>query len=188
MPIPFRDADEVEELGAAGYLKIDTSADGRVLRGALFLVNARGEPLEFTYSKIETPNTFLWRQEDIRRHAIRKLTTSLLATCRKVPQFIICLADEVHHELFCNEIHLSIPVCRVASLLKATSHSGLEIQETINGPDLLHLFWFPSKPADESLEHRFLTRLIAHGLLLEPFDRALVGLREVYGPERQGNH
>lgn len=188
MPVPFRDADEVEELGAAGYLKIDASADGSVFRGALFLVNARGEPLEFTYSKIETPNTFLWRQDDIRRHAIRKLTTSLLAACRKVPQFIICLADEIYHELFCNEIQLSIPICRVASLMKATSHSGLEIQATIDGPDPLHLFWFPSKPADESVEHRLLTRLIARGLLHEPFDRALVGLREVYAAETEENH
>jgi hypothetical protein len=188
MPIPFRDADEVEELGAAGYLKIDTSADSSVFGGALFLVNARGEPLEFTYSNIETPNTFLWRQDDIRRHAIRKLTTSLLATCRKVPQFIMCLADEAHHELFCNEIHLSIPVCRIASLMKATSHSGLEIQVTIDGPEPLHLFWFPGKPADESLEHRLLTRLIARGLLLEPFERALVGLSEVYSPKIERNH
>ena len=33
MPIPFRDADEVDELGAAGYVKITTSADGRVFWG-----------------------------------------------------------------------------------------------------------------------------------------------------------
>ena len=188
MPVPFRDADEVEELGAAGYLKIDASADGGVFRGALFLINARGEPLEFTYNKIETPHTFLWRQDDIRRHAIRKLAMSLLATCRKVPQFIICLADEVYHELFCVEIYLSIPVCRVASLMQATAHSRLEVQATIDTPEPLHLFWFPEKPADESMAHRLFNRLLTHGLLLEPFDRALVGLREVYATETEGKH
>ena len=186
MPVPFRDADEVEELGAAGYLKIDASDDRSVFRGALFLVNARGEPLEFTYNLVETPSSFLWRQDDIRRHATRKLTTSLLATCPKVPRFIVCLADEVGHEMFCNEIHLSIPVCRVASPMKATSHSKLEIQATMEEPEPLHLFWFPGKPADESTEHRLLNRLVTCGLFLEPFDRALLGLREVYSEQTAG--
>jgi hypothetical protein len=183
MPVPFRDAEEVAELGAAGYLKIVALPDGGEFRGALFLINARGEPLEFTYNRIQTPSTFLWRQDDIRRHAVRKLTTSLLDTCPKIPQFIICMAEEVHNELFCNELHLSIPVCRVASLLQATPHSKLEIQATIESPEPMHLFWFPFKPPDESIEERLVNQLIARGLLLEPFERAMVGLREVYPSE-----
>jgi hypothetical protein len=185
MPVPFRDADDLEELGAAGYLKIDVLSDGATFRGALFLINARGEPLEFTYNRIQTPSTFLWKQDDIRRHAVRKLTTSLLDTCPKIPKFIICLAEEVHNELFCNEVHLSIPVCRVASLMQATPHSKLEIQATIESPEPMHLFWFPFKPPDESVEERLINQLIARGLLLEPFERALVGLREVYPSETE---
>lgn len=182
MPIPFRDADEIEELGAVAYLKVVTVENKGTYRGALFLVNARGEPLEFTYNSIETPNTYLWRKEDIRRHATRRLTTSLFSTCQKIPQFIICLADEIDHTLFCNEIHLSIPVCRVAFISAATPHSPSEAQTTIEDPQPLHLFWFPGKPADESTEHRLLNRLITSGLLLEPFERAMVGIREVYSP------
>lgn len=185
MPVSFRDADDLEELGAAAYLKIDVLPDGATFRGGLFLINARGEPLEFTYNRIQTPSTFLWRQDDIRRHAVRKLTTSLLDTCPKIPKFIICLAEEVYNELFCNEVHLSIPVCRVASLMKATSHSHLEIQATIESPEPMHLFWFPFKPLDESIEERLVNQLISRGLLLEPFERALVGLREVY-PSKTG--
>lgn len=185
MPIPFRDADDVEALGAAGYLRIDASQDGRVYRGALFLVNSRGEPVEFVYNEVKTPTTFLWRQEDIRQHATRKLASSLLATCRKVPQFIVCLAEEVGHDLFCNEIHLSIPVGRIASVLEPTAHSQSEVQADIEDPQPLHLFWFPGKPADESPENRLLSRLVNRGLLLEPFDRALVGLAEVYA-DREG--
>lgn len=183
MPVPFRDAQEVEELGTAGYLKIHALTDSAEFRGALFLINARGEPLEFTYNRIQTPNTFLWRQDDINRHAVRKLTTSLLDTCPKVPRFIICLAEEVHNELFCNEVHLSIPVCRVASPMKATPHSNLEVQTTIESPEPMHLFWFPIKPSDGSIEERLVNQLIARSLLLEPFERALVGLREVYSSD-----
>jgi len=180
MPIDFRDADEIGELGAAGYLEIDTRDEGRIFRGALFLVNARGEPLEFTYNKIETPSSFLWRQDDIRRHATRRLVISLFDTCQKTPKFLICLANEIGYDLFCNEIHVAMPVCRAGSSLESISHSSMEIKTTLEEPEPLHLFWFPEQPGTESLEHRLLSRLSSTGLLLEPFERALAGLREVY--------
>jgi hypothetical protein len=49
----------------------------------------------------------------------------------------------------------------------------------------MHLFWFPFKPPDESIEERLVNHLISHGLLLEPFERALKGLREVYSSETE---
>jgi len=187
MPVPFRDAEEIEELGSAAYLCVQTSDDAGRFRGALFLINARGEPLEFSYNSVEVPTTFLWRQDDIRKHAIRKLTTSLLTVCRKTPRLVVCLAEEVGWELFCNDIHLSVPVCRIASALKAIPHSSLEVQVPLEQPQPLHLFWFPAKPADDSVEYHLFNRLTARGLLLEPFDRALVGLAEVYADEGSSN-
>lgn len=92
MPIPFRDANELEDLGTAGYLKIKQMPDVSGYLGALFLTNARGEPIEFTYNRIKTPHTFLWRNDDIRRHAARKLTASLLSLCPKIPRLLLCLA------------------------------------------------------------------------------------------------
>jgi len=61
MPIPYRDAEDLEDFGTAAYLKIEPIASGTGYLGALFLMNARGEPVEFTYNRIDTPNTFLWR-------------------------------------------------------------------------------------------------------------------------------
>ena len=180
MPISFRDSDEIEELGVAGYLKIDSPGEGKSFRGALFLVNARGEPVEFSYNKIETPASFLWRQDDIQKHATRKLVTSLLDTCQKTPRFLICMAEEIGHELFCNEIHVEILVCRIGTSLQSTSHSSQEIEATLEDPEPINLFWFPEQPGNESLEHQLLLRLNSAGILFEPFERALAGLREVY--------
>ncbi len=42
MPIPYRDADDLNELGTAGYLKIEPSSAGSGYLGVLFLINARG--------------------------------------------------------------------------------------------------------------------------------------------------
>ncbi len=96
-----------------------------------------------------------------------------------------CPADDIYHELFCNEVLLSVPVCRIASPLKTTAHSALESQETLESPEPVHLFWFPGKPTDDSIEQRLLNRLVAGGLLLEPFERILVGLGEVYDGVKQ---
>jgi hypothetical protein len=183
MPIPFRDADALEELGLAGYLKIEPLAAGGGFLGALFLINARGEPMEFTYNRIETPHTFLWRQDDIKRHAARKLTASLLSLCPRTPRLILCLAVEVGSDLFCQDIQVELPVCRISPAIKAVSCAGAETMDTVEADEPLHLFWRPGKPPDDSLEARLLHALICRGLLTEPFDRAALGLQEVFGPE-----
>lgn len=184
MPIPYRDADDVEELGAAGFLKIEEGNSASEFTAALFLVSARGEPLEFAYNRIENPNTFLWRQADLRRYVERKLTASLLQVCSRVPTLVLCLADEVGSELFCQDIHVSVPVGRIGDPLKTTAHAAGEIQEVLEEPPDVHVFWFPGAPAGESVERRLFTRLALHGLLLEPFQRASVGLNEVYSNGR----
>src|SRR5438874_9054579 len=100
MPIPFRDAADLDALGAAAFLKIEPAPGGSGFMGALFLVNGRGEPLEFVYNQVATPQTFLWRQADLHRHAARKLAASLFAACAHQPRLLLCLAAEVGEEVF----------------------------------------------------------------------------------------
>ena len=178
MPIPFRNSTEIEELGFAAYLKIGQAPDGYM--GAIFVVNALGEPLEFTYTRIEVPNTFLWRPADIRRHAARKLTASLLSLCPQAPRLLLCLAEEVGSELFCHDIRVSIPVCRIAPKLAAVPYTGQETRDEAEANDPLHLFWFPDRPTEGSIEQKLIHQLSEYKLLLEPFNRAAAGIREVY--------
>lgn len=178
MPIHFRHNNEVEELGSAAYLKI--AQYPAEYMGALFVVNGLCEPLEFTYTRVEVPNTFLWRPADIRRHATRKLAASLLSLCPQAPRLLLCLAEEVDSDLFCQDIHVSIPVCRVAPKLAAAPYSGQEARDEADADEPLHLFWFPDRPTEGSVEQRLIQQLSNFGLLLEPFDRAVAGLQEVY--------
>ena len=180
MSIPYRDSDDLDELGAVGYLKIEPVTDGSGYLGALFLLNARGEPLEFTYNRIDTPNTFLWRQDDLRRHAARKLTASLFSLCPRTPRLLLCLAREVGSELFSQDIQVSIPVCRLAHSQEALSAVDGETQEVVHADEPVHVFWFPGKPAEDSIELRLLQLVASRGLLMEPFERASIGLWEVY--------
>lgn len=183
MPIPYRDADDLEELGTVAYLKVESLPGNAGYLGALFLINARGEPIEFTYNRIDTPQTFLWRQEDLRRHAARKLTASLFSLCPRTPRLLLCLAKEVGSELFCQDIQVSIPVCRIASANEIFPSADEETRDILQTSEPLQVFWFPGKPAEDAIELRLLHLLAARGLLLEPFERASLGLREVYRTE-----
>jgi hypothetical protein len=183
VPIPFQDPADVETLGAAGFLKLLPSVSTTGYCGALFLINARGEPLEFAYNRVEIPNTFLWRKADLRRHAERRLITSLFSVCGRTPRLLLCLAQEVDGELFSQEVRVSLPVGRISPALQTTAQADIEEAGTAEAPEPLHLFWFPQAPAEGSEERRLLEHLRSHGLLLEPFERAIIGLREVFGSE-----
>jgi hypothetical protein len=180
VPIPFQDATDVEALGAAAFLKLESAGAGAGYLGALFLINARGEPLEFAYNRVEIPHTFLWRQRDLRRHAERKLVASLLAVTGRTPRILFCQAEEVGSELFCQDLRLDLPVARLGRPMAALSYAAAEVPEEVEEPEPLHLFWFPEPPGPDSAPRRLLDHLGAHGLLLEPFQRAATGLREVF--------
>ena len=180
MPIPYRDQDDLDTLGAAAFLRLESIIEPVGYRGALFQINARGEPVEFTYNRVETPSTFLWRPADIRRAASRRLTTSLLTLCPRVPRLILCLAAETPAELFSQDIAIAIPVCRIAQAMDAAP-AVREADEITSGEEPLHLFWHPAQPGPETPERALADRLILHGLLLEPFKRASVGLDELFG-------
>jgi hypothetical protein len=185
VPIPHRDLfEEAEAHGIAAYLRV--VENGPRFLGALFLVNALGEPLEFTYTQLEVQKRFLWRAESLRRHAARRLAASLFAICPRVPDLLLCLAGEVEPELFSEEIEVRLPVARLAPESAVVGQGVGEERELTPGLEPGQLFWLGTPPAPESLPRTLLNRLVRRGLLLEPFDRAEIGLREVYGLAETG--
>lgn len=185
MPIPYHDTDELEELGAAAFLVVEPAPAGGAgagYVGALFLVNARGEPLEFAYNRVQTPGTFLWRQADLRRHAERRLAASLLAVCERTPRLLLCRAEQVSAELFEQDLRVEVPVGRVASPPRVDPTTG----EVFDPPPRPQLSWQPAPPADGTPERRLVDWLARRGLLLEPFERAALGLREAYADDTSG--
>ena len=51
------------------------------------------------------------------------------------------------------------------------------------GQEPLHLLWQSPPPAEGSPERLLLQRLATYGLLLEPFERASIGMDELYGAQ-----
>lgn len=180
MPVPFEEPAELDALGTAAYLRILPQPEHSMRRGALFLVNGRGEPVEFSYNQAEARHSFLWRGPDLDRFIARKLAASLLRVCTRTPSLLMCLADEVQSDLFCDDLTLSVPVCRIAPRIATVAFSPREHDESLDGTEPLHLFWYPGSPSEESSERRLVNALVKRGLLLEPFERIRAGLKEVY--------
>lgn len=186
MPIAFRDAADLDDLGIATFLRIERSARGSTYLGALFTINARGEPIELVYNALETPHPLLWRPADLRRHAERRLTTSLLSVAESAPRLLFCLADEAGVELFFQDVEVEVPVGRVERPTDSVHNSpGADDGGSTGLPAIsgsVHVVWQPVPPAGGSPERALFDQLAARGLLLEPFDRASDALREIYGP------
>ena len=183
MPIPFRDIDEGDTLGSAAFLKVERSLDGACCLGALLVISARGEPLEFGYNRVRVPQPFLWREADLRRYTERRLTASLLSVCSQQPRLLLCLADEVGTWLFDQDLQVQLLVARVGGPPAPHRRVDTETGEVLEDEDPRpHVAWQPAPPDEGSLERQLFDHLATHGLLLEPFERAALGLREVYGP------
>jgi hypothetical protein len=181
VPIAYRDAADLDDLGLATFLRIERSGRGSTYLGALFTINARGEPIELVYNALETPHPLLWRPADLRRHAERRLTASLLSVAESEPTLLLCLADEAGVELFSQDIQVQLPVGRVERPPDADPTAAADEGTLPAIPSSVHVFWQPGPPSADSPERGLFEQLSARGLLLEPFDRAADALREVYG-------
>lgn len=187
MPIPFHDTEDLDALGAAAFLHVEQPAGSPQRYGALFFINARGEPLEFVYNRIELLSDVLWRPVDRARSAVRRLALTLFHEASLTPTLLLCRADTIDPHLFgpAAQVALAVPVGRIAGADEAVGYAGGEAEERVETADSegevreAHVFWTPGPPEGEAAD--LFARLARRGLLIEPFERAGKGLRELYG-------
>jgi hypothetical protein len=118
---------------------------------------------------------------------VRRLAATLFHEATLTPALLLCRADTIDPHLFGpdGQVALAIPVGRIARATDAVGYAGSETRETVetadeNGEILeTHVFWTPAPPADATAA--LFARLATRGLLLEPFERAGKGLRELFG-------
>jgi hypothetical protein len=174
MPIPYRDAREPTGSGLAGYLRFLPGETQRTIHGALFLVNARGEPVDFTYAAIDVAASFLWRAGEARRNALASLSVALFETCPRTPALLFALADEVPAALFSDDICVEIPVCLVTDDAELASRPD----EAQHDATSVHVFWVGAPPDVGTSASAVFQSLRGRQLLVEPFERAALGIEE----------
>jgi len=177
MPVPFRDRAGEADRWLAAYLRFVEEPSARGLRGALFFVNARGEPLEFSFSRVDYPAPFLWRPDEARRKAVAMLARTLFAGTPRQPLLLLAQAEEVPPGVLEDDLEVQVPTCRVAT----AGPGSLGLEESLEVlTDAQHVFWVGAPPATESPARQLFDALRARNLLTEPFARAAVGLEEAY--------
>lgn len=175
MPIPYRDVRDPIDSGLAGFLRFITGDTPRTIHGALFLVNARGEPVDFTYAAIDVAASFLWRAGEARRNALASLAVALFETCPRTPEVLFGLADEIPAPLFSDDIRVDVPVGLI------TGDAGLAARpdvETNRDVMAVHVFWVGAQPDIGTSASVLFQSLRGRQLLVEPFERAALGVEE----------
>jgi hypothetical protein len=180
--VPFKDAAELDAGGTAAFLRVLPGRHQDERRGALFQVNARGAPVEFTYNRVELPPCKLWRLEQLERESAKALAMSLFEAARRTPLVLLCLTAEIDPGLFTEDLEVQLPVCRIA--VEGDDDPVEKAEPVVSGGTTMHLFWRPAQPSPESPPRRLVTTLAGRGLLLEPFERILAGLDEALGQAR----
>ena len=176
MPIPFKDLIEGEPAGAVGFLRLVDEADGKGIRGALFLTSGRGEPLEFCFTRIDVHHSLLWRRADARQQAVTALLKVLFQAANPIPVLILALADEIPPQVFADDIQVQVPVCLVAP-----SETPVQAATTDSQPSReVSLTWATEQPGSDSEAMRLLEGFMRRHDPLEPFERASAGLEEAF--------
>ena len=175
MPIPFRDLGDEAHSGVAGYLRFVDEPDGKGVRGAMFTMSTRGEPLEFSFTRIDVRLSVLWRAGEARRSAVVPLAKVLFEAATRVPDVVLALAEETPPRVFTEDLEVQVPLCRVAAGDRGPMAFSEE-SERIS--DSLTLVWVNGFPPPEGPGRKTIDLLNSRHLLLEPFTRAEKGLEE----------
>ena len=182
MPIPFRNAAQIEAGGNAAFIRIVSGSNDQERVGAILQVNALGEPIEFVFNKMQIPSGALWRGDDLRRYVNRMLLASLFQASQRAPLVLCCLAQEIDAQTFSEDLQVQIAVCRVGRMGDVTGVTEAEAREEMSSSEVaVHLFWMGPKPGPEAPHRKLVQALARRGLVLEPFERTLRGLHEALG-------
>ena len=172
MPIEFHDAQAVELLGFAAFLHVEMWGD--IAYGALLFINARGEPQEFVFNRLELLNEVLWRDSDRKAGAQRRLCASLFASTTLAPRFLLFDARAIDAALWSEENGIALAIA-AGGLSEASEGEGFETSDSLGEMIGTSVEWIGAPPEGELFE-----LLVERGLVWEPFERAGAGLREAF--------
>ena len=131
--------------------------------------------MDFSFARVDVHASFLWRPGESRRQAVVALSRTLFTAATNVPHLLVALAEEVPAAVFTEDLAVAIPLCRLAGP-SALAYASTESMEELPGAQ--HLFWVGPPPGEGSDARGLLDALVARQGLVEPFERAALGLQE----------
>ena len=115
MPIPFEDVSERDSVDSVAWLRFVDEEDGQGTRAALFETTVFGEPLRFSFARIDRRAAAAPLAEPAaRRHAATlALAKTLFQSATGTPAALFGLADEIPLRVATDGLRLGLPFCRV---------------------------------------------------------------------------
>lgn len=175
MPVPFRELDDPAGRERVAFLRLLPDPDGRRVRGGLLTTNGIGEPVEFTFTRIESPAPLLCTDHRPSAHVARLLVLALFERCETAPDLLLVLQDEVDDGLFRHRVHVDIPVAAVRAVPAGHGASCQWVPARALEPGADTDDALPITPVAQCA----LDRLHALDMVLDPFDRAARALDAV---------
>lgn len=170
MPIPYRPTPRVVVTALAGYLDVSWFPEVKKYIGGLLVADGRGQPAEFVHCWAAAPSGVLWPEREVRRVAVQAVAHAIFDGCIKAPN-VLFAPSSFGDPRFCQE--------EVAPSLPFGLVGGKE------GTDAVELSWCGSPPGTGTAALALVEELKRRNLLVEPFSRIRMALREVY-PEIRG--
>ncbi len=177
LPIPFRDLSEDEPSGVAGFLRFIDETDGAGMRGALFIMSSRGEPIEFAFTRIDVRSSVLWRPGQARTRAVSALAKALFESVSSQADVLLALLPETPAEVFSGGILPEASLCLVDPE-GSEEATPWDVAQRLS--ESLTLYWANGLPPPGSLTANTVELLGRRRLLIEPFERAAMGIREAF--------
>ena len=177
MSIPFHDLVQDEPAVAVAYLRFVEETGGEGIQGALFITTGRGVPLEFCFTRVDVPLGSLWPPDLAKRQAVASLSKALFEAAGRLPDLVLALAEETAIKVFVDDMVPQIPVCLVGT--GEVERGGASHEESLRY-DFTSIRWVGQEPANDSEIARLVESLRSRRLLIEPLDRAALGLEEAF--------
>lgn len=176
MPVPFQDRIDSEPPAVAAYLRFIDADDDRSIRGALFVANHGGDPLEFCFTRVEVGTGTFWRRDLAYRKAVALLVKALFEAANHAPDLVLALAEEIPHDILADDLEVQVPVCLVGD----PGGEGALLDDSVYRTASTALQWINGEPAEDTPLSALVELLKARNLLLDPFRRAARGLEEAF--------
>ena len=177
MPVPFLDMAAKDLATRIAYLRFVVEDDAEGIRGCLFVVSGQGDPLEFCFTRVDVPTGPLWGRAPAIRRAVAELAKALFQAGGLQPDVVLCLSAETPQEVFSEDIAARLPLCRV---LVGSDGDVPQSGSGLPGSQEVSLCWEDGVAADDPKARQLTQHLASHQRLLEPFERAGLGLEEAY--------
>ncbi|MBM3456933.1 MAG: hypothetical protein FJX77_00140 [Armatimonadetes bacterium] len=166
MPVPYHRPPPAAQEGCAAFLDVAYARAQHTLIGAILVVDARGEPLEFVYTRAEAPTGFMWSETQTRSVGVAAVARALFEACQREPDLLLCLPQLGSVEYCKRELAPAIPFVQVTPAEEGGATGALT--------------WIGNPPDPRMRATGLLQSLTDRGFLVEPFQRLRAGLEEVY--------